>query len=38
MNATHLLKDIPVMAWQLLEVVSDRLETIVNIFFISIAA
>ena len=37
MNATHLLEDVPVTAGQLLEVVSHRVETIVNIFFIGIA-
>ena len=37
MNATHFLEDIPVSAGQLLEVVSDGVKTIVNIFFIGIA-
>jgi hypothetical protein len=37
MDAAHFLEDVPVPARQLLEIVADRLETIVNIFFIGIA-
>lgn len=37
MDAAHFLEDVTVAAGQLLEVVADRIETIVNIFFIGIA-
>jgi hypothetical protein len=36
MNATHFLQDVSVAAGQLLEVVSNGLEAIVNIFFVGI--